>query len=75
MQPAIDSVIDAIGATPLVRLKRLTRGLEGSILAKLDYLNPGFSKKDRIARQIHREKPGGIGAKNTDPIVSWYVWL
>jgi cysteine synthase len=46
------SAIDAIGETPLVELSRLTVGLEGRILAKLDYLNPGFSKKDRIARQI-----------------------
>jgi cysteine synthase A len=45
-------VIDAIGSTPLVELARLMRGLEGRILAKLDYLNPGFSRKDRIARQI-----------------------
>jgi cysteine synthase A len=42
----------AIGETPLVDLARITRGLDGRILAKLDYLNPGFSKKDRIARQI-----------------------
>jgi len=46
------SVIEAIGDTPLVELSRITAGLEGRILAKLDYLNPGFSKKDRIARQI-----------------------
>lgn len=46
------SVIEAIGETPLVELQRITRGLDGRILAKLDYLNPGFSKKDRIARQI-----------------------
>ena len=46
------SVVDAIGDTPLVELSRLTRGLDGPILAKLEYLNPGFSKKDRIARQI-----------------------
>jgi cysteine synthase A len=46
------SAIEAIGETPLVRLDRLARGLDGAILAKLDYLNPGFSKKDRIARQI-----------------------
>jgi cysteine synthase A len=46
------SVIDAIGATPVVELGRLCRELEGRILAKLEYLNPGFSKKDRIARQI-----------------------
>ena len=46
------SAIEAIGDTPVVELSRLTRGLEGRILAKLEYLNPGFSKKDRIARQI-----------------------
>ena len=46
------SVIDAIGDTPLVALDRLTRGLDGRILAKLEMLNPGFSKKDRAARQI-----------------------
>jgi cysteine synthase A len=46
------SIVEAIGETPLVELARLTRGLDGRILAKLDYLNPGFSKKDRIARQI-----------------------
>ena len=45
------SVIEVIGGTPLVSLDRLTRayGVEGSIVAKLDYLNPGFSKKDRAA--------------------------
>lgn len=45
-------ILDAIGNTPLVELSRITRGLEGRIFAKLEYLNPGFSKKDRIARQI-----------------------
>ncbi len=48
----LDSAIDAIGETPLVALRRLGRELDGTILAKLEYLNPGFSKKDRIARQI-----------------------
>lgn len=48
----LPSAVETIGDTPLVELKRITRGLEGRILAKLDYLNPGFSKKDRIARQI-----------------------
>jgi cysteine synthase A len=46
------SVVDTIGNTPLVELRRLTRGIPGRILAKLEYLNPGYSKKDRIARQI-----------------------
>jgi cysteine synthase A len=45
------SVLGAIGATPLVRLDRLVAhyGCSGTILAKLDHLNPGFSKKDRAA--------------------------
>src|SRR5512145_2567299 len=51
----LDSVLGAIGNTPLVELSRITRGLEGRILAKLDYLNPGFWKKDRIALQMIEE--------------------
>jgi cysteine synthase A len=48
----LSSAIEAIGHTPLVELSRLTRDLPGRLLVKLEYLNPGFSKKDRIARQI-----------------------
>ena len=48
----LPSAVEAIGNTPLVELSRLTRDLNGRILAKLEYLNPGFSKKDRIARQM-----------------------
>jgi cysteine synthase A len=48
----LGSVSEAIGNTPLVALDRITRGLNGRILAKLEYLNPGFSKKDRPALQI-----------------------
>ena len=51
----LGSVLGAIGNTPLVELGRITRGLEGRILAKLEYLNPGFSKKDRIALQMIEE--------------------
>jgi cysteine synthase A len=47
-----ESVIEAIGGTPLVELRKLSKRAGGRILAKLDYLNPGGSKKDRIARQI-----------------------
>ena len=46
------SIIESIGNTPVVELARITRGINGRILAKLEYLNPGLSKKDRIARQI-----------------------
>ena len=48
----LDSVIEAIGETALVDLRRITHDVDGRILAKLEYLNPGFSKKDRIAQQI-----------------------
>ncbi|MFI6078994.1 PLP-dependent cysteine synthase family protein [Actinoplanes sp. NPDC051343] len=44
--------MDTIGATPMVRLDRLTAGAPGSILAKLEYFNPGGSKKDRVAKRI-----------------------
>jgi cysteine synthase A len=61
------SVIETIGDTPVVELSRLARDMDGRILAKLEYLNPGFSKKDRIARQIIEDAeaqgllaPGGI---------------
>ena len=51
----LPSVVAAIGNTPLVELSRLARGTGGRILAKLEYMSPGFSKKDRIARQILAE--------------------
>jgi cysteine synthase A len=51
------SIIDVIGNTPIVELQRIAKlnGLAGRLLAKLDYLNPGFSKKDRIAREMMLE--------------------
>lgn len=51
---ALNSIVDAIGNTPSVWLDRMVakRGLSGRVLAKLDYLNPGFSKKDRAALGI-----------------------
>ncbi len=45
----VDSLIDLVGNTPLVRLDRTGRDLESTLLAKLDFLNPGGSVKDRIA--------------------------
>lgn len=51
----LPSVVAAMEASPLVALDRLTRGLDGRILAKLDYLLPGFSKKDRAARHVIEE--------------------
>jgi len=60
------SVLDLIGNTPLVRLSRVTDGLEATVLAKVEYLNPGGSVKDRIAVRMVDDaeasgalKPGG----------------
>jgi cysteine synthase A len=54
----LPSVLDAIGHTPLVELARVTHGLDGRVLAKLEYLNPGSSKKDRIALQMIQDAEG-----------------
>ncbi len=50
--PAGTSVLSAIGHTPLVALDRLRRPHAGRVFAKLEYLNPGASLKDRIALRI-----------------------
>jgi cystathionine beta-synthase len=61
-----DHIVDLIGGTPLVKLSSVTSGLEGTIAAKVEYLNPGGSVKDRIAvRMVDAAeesgalKPGG----------------
>jgi cysteine synthase len=63
------SVIEAIGNTPLVELSRITRGLDGRILAKLEYFNPGYSKKDRIARQMIADAEAAGELKPGQPVV------
>jgi len=61
------SICEAIGNTPMVKLDRLMEDREGQILAKLEYLNPGFSKKDRIAKQIilEAEEDGSLSPGQT----------
>ncbi|GAA2080964.1 cystathionine beta-synthase [Actinomadura alba] len=44
-----DSLVELIGNTPLVRLRKVTSGLAPQVLAKVEYFNPGGSVKDRIA--------------------------
>ena len=51
----LNSVLDTIGETPIVELSRFAHDLEGSIIVKLDYFNPGFSKKDRVALNMIEE--------------------
>ncbi len=65
----LSSVCEAIGQTPLVELNRIAKNLEGKIVAKLEYLNPGFSKKDRIALQIIEDAEGDGSLKPGQPVV------
>jgi len=57
-----DDVIQAIGRTPLVRLNRIGKETGAALYAKLEYLNPGHSVKDRIAVQMidDAEKSGAL---------------
>lgn len=67
MRPNIASnVLEAVGDTPLVRLNRLTEGMDADVLAKLESANPGRSVKDRIGLHMIEDaerkgilKPGG----------------
>jgi len=61
-----DSILDAVGCTPLIRLSRLGAGLAPTLVAKAEMLNPGGSIKDRVAVNLieaaERDgllKPGG----------------
>ncbi len=56
-----DSIVDLIGNTPLVRLHGVTDGLAATVAAKVEYLNPGGSVKDRIAvRMIDAAEQAGL---------------
>ena len=46
---AVDSLIELVGHTPLVRMHRFSAGVEPTVIAKVEYVNPGGSVKDRIA--------------------------
>ncbi len=60
-----ENILHTIGKTPLVRLNRVTEGIKATVLAKIEYFNPGGSVKDRIAlfilekaRREGKLKPG-----------------
>src|SRR5262245_66126929 len=57
-----DSILDTIGKTPLIRLKRSVQSLAPAILAKVESANPGGSSKDRIALNMieQAEKSGAL---------------
>jgi cystathionine beta-synthase len=62
-----ENLLDAIGDTPIVRLNKLTRHLQCSLYAKLEFMNPGGSVKDRIAKYmaLGAEKRGAIAPGGT----------
>lgn len=49
------NVAELIGSTPLVRLSKISRGLESDVIAKLEFFNPGGSVKDRIGCSMIEE--------------------
>jgi Cysteine synthase len=60
------NILETIGNTPLIRLNKITRDVPGTVLAKVDYFNPGNSIKDRmavkmieVAEKEGKLKPGG----------------
>jgi cystathionine beta-synthase len=62
-----DNILQTIGNTPLVRLNHVTRGIGATVIAKLEYFNPGGSVKDRIGIEMVEDferqgklAPGGM---------------
>ena len=67
-----NSIIETIGNTPLIKLNKVTEGIKGTVLAKVEYFNPGNSVKDRIALKMIEDaekegilKPGGTIIEGT----------
>jgi Cysteine synthase len=61
-----ENILETIGNTPLIRLNKITRDVPATVLAKVDYFNPGNSIKDRmavkmieVAEKEGKLKPGG----------------
>jgi cystathionine beta-synthase len=66
MARTFPSILDLVGNTPIIRLDRVSQDVPGTILAKLEFMNPGGSNKDRIgsamieaAERDGKLKPGG----------------
>ena len=82
MAKIVNSIVEAIGETPLVRLNRLDEGLPGNVAVKLEFYNPAGSVKDRIGRAIIDAaeesgalKPGGTIVEGTSGnTVSPWPW-
>jgi len=67
-----EDILQTIGNTPMVRLNKVTKGIRPTVLAKVEFFNPGGSVKDRMAVYMVKEavrkgflKPGGTIVENT----------
>src|SRR5690606_13797324 len=67
-----NNILETIGNTPLVKLNKITEGIPGTILAKIESANPGNSIKDRMAVKMIEDaekagllKPGGTIIEGT----------
>ena len=67
-----NSIIETIGNTPMVRLNKVSEGIKGDVLVKVEYFNPGNSMKDRMAIKMVEDaekagllKPGGTIIEGT----------
>ncbi|MEL7144725.1 MAG: pyridoxal-phosphate dependent enzyme [Bacteroidota bacterium] len=67
-----NSIIETIGNTPLIKLNSVADGIKGTVLAKVEYFNPGNSMKDRMALKMIEDaekegvlKPGGTIIEGT----------
>ena len=68
----LNSIIETIGNTPMIRLNKLNKGIKGDVLVKVEYFNPGNSMKDRMALKMVEDaeaagilKPGGTIIEGT----------
>src|SRR3954468_12150245 len=68
MRGALSDITKAVGHTPIVKLNRVTEGIESEIYVKCEYLNPGGSHKDRVALNMIRDAEAS-GLKSGGTIV------
>ena len=67
-----NSIVETIGNTPMVKLNKIFKGIPGTVIAKVEYFNPGNSTKDRMALKMIEDaekagilKPGGTIIEGT----------
>lgn len=67
-----NSIIEAIGRTPMIKLNKIVKDIPATVLAKVEYFNPGHSTKDRMALKMIEDaeaagllKPGGTIVEGT----------